>query len=236
MRHRFDLASPRLIWTWLMAFSTASIVILAGLGNAEAEKPLQDKDEIVILAFGDSLTAGYQIPPDTSFPAQLQAALRDKGYRVRVINSGVSGDTAAEGLARLDWSLDEKVDGAIVEFGANDALRGIDPKITEQSLGEILKSLKGRHIELLLAGMEAPRNWGPDYDNAFRSIYPKLAEQFGASLYPFFLKDVATVSRLNLTDGLHPTPQGVSIIVQNILPEVEKLIARIRAKRAMSHS
>jgi acyl-CoA thioesterase I len=236
MRHRFDFISPRLIWTWLAAFSTASIVILTGLGHASGEKPLQHKDEIVILAFGDSLTAGYQIPPDTSFPAQLQTALREKGYPVRVINSGVSGDTAAEGLGRLDWSLDEKVDGAIVEFGANDALRGIDPKITEQSLGEILKGLKDRHIELLLAGMEAPRNWGADYDIAFRSIYPGLAERFGAFFYPFFLKDVATVTRLNLVDGLHPTPEGVSIIVRNILPEVEKLIARIRAKQAASHS
>jgi acyl-CoA thioesterase I len=236
MTHRFDFASPRLIWTWLLAFSTAATVFLGGQDPARGEEPLREKDEIVILAFGDSLTAGYQIPPDKSFPAQLQAALRAKGYRVRVINSGVSGDTAAEGLARLDWSLDEKVDGAIVEFGANDALRGIDPKITERSLDEILKSLKDRHIELLLAGMEAPRNWGPDYDSAFQSIYPKLAEKSGASLYPFFLKDVATVSRLNLPDGLHPTPEGVSIIVQNILPEVEKLIARIRAKRATGHS
>src|SRR5208337_4119145 len=232
MRHRFDFASPRLIWTWLAAFSTASMVILAGLSQASGEKPLQDKDEIVILAFGDSLTAGYQIPPDTSFPAQLQAALRGKGYPVRVINSGVSGDTAADGLGRLEWSLDEKIDGAIVEFGANDALRGIDPKITERSLVEILKALKNKHIELLLAGMEAPRNWGPDYDDAFRAMYPRLAAEYGALFYPFFLKDVATVQSLNLADGLHPTPEGVGIIVRNFLPEAEKLIARIIEKRA----
>ncbi len=236
MRHRFDFASQRLIWTWLLAFSTASIAFLAMNVRAMAEEPVPDKDEIVILAFGDSLTAGYEIPPDTSFPAQLQAALRQKGYKVRVLNSGVSGNTAAEGLARLDWSLDEKVDGAIVEFGANDALRGIDPKNTEQALGEILKALKDRHIELLLSGMEAPRNWGPDYDDAFRAMYPRLASAYGALFYPFFLKDVATVRRLNLADGLHPTPEGVALIVQNFLPEAEKLIARIRQKRAMSHS
>jgi acyl-CoA thioesterase I len=236
MRHRFDCASPRFIWTWLLAFSTASMLFLTSQGSALGEEPMRDKDEIVILAFGDSLTAGYQIPPDKSFPAQLQAALREKGYRVRVLNSGVSGDTAAEGLARLDWSLEEKVDGAIVEFGANDALRGFDPKFTEQSIGEILKALKERHIELVLAGMEAPRNWGPDYDGAFRAMYPRLAERYGALLYPFFLKDVAAVHQLNLADGLHPTPEGVAVIVRNFLPEAEKLIARIREKRAMSHS
>ncbi len=197
---------------------------------------MQDQKEIVILAFGDSLTAGYQIPPGTAFPAQLQAALQAKGYRVRVLNSGVSGDTAADGLERLEWSLDEKADGAIVEFGANDALRGIDPKLTEQALAGILKSLKDKHIEILLAGMEAPRNWGPDYDEAFRAIYPRLAERYGALFYPFFLKDVAAVRSLNLADGLHPTPGGVAFIVQNILPEAEKLIARIRKLRAVNHS
>ncbi len=192
------------------------------------------RDEIVILAFGDSLTAGFRIPPDKAFPAQLQAALREKGYSARVLNSGVSGDTAADGLARLEWSLGEEVDGAIVEFGANDALRGIDPKVTEPSLAEILKVLKEKRIELLLAGMEAPRNWGPDYDGAFRAMYPRLAQEYGAVFYPFFLKEVAAVPSLNLADGLHPTPEGVAIIVRNILPEVEKLIARIREKRALN--
>jgi acyl-CoA thioesterase I len=234
MRHRFDFVSPRVIWIWLLAFTTASAAFLPGtLAKGEA---VRDADEIVILAFGDSLMAGFQIPPDKAFPAQLQAALRKKGYPVRVLNSGVSGDTAADGLARLDWSLDEKVDGAIVEFGANDALRGIDPKITARSLEAILKSLKDRNIALLLAGMEAPRNWGNDYDDAFRGMYPRLAQEYGTLFYPFFLKDVATVRSLNLADGLHPTPEGVAIIVRNILPEAEKLIARIRAVRAMNHT
>ena len=199
--------------------------------HAEA---IEDNEEIVLLAFGDSLMAGYQIPLDKAFPAQLQAALREKGYNARVINSGVSGDTAGEGLARLDWSLNEKVDGAIVEFGANDALRGIDPKVTEPSLDEILKVLKGKHIDVLLAGMEAPRNWGKDYDDAFRAMYPRLAAKYDALFYPFFLKDVATMHSLNLPDGLHPTPEGVGVVVRNIMPEVEKLIARIRERRALT--
>ena len=234
MRHRFHFASPRFIWSWFVAFSILSIAFWAARSVAAEGQSAPDKNGIVILAFGDSLSAGYHIPPDKAFPAQLQAALREKGYPVRVLNSGVSGDTAGDGLARLEWSLDEKVDGAIVEFGANDALRGIDPKVTEQALAGILKALKEKHIELLLAGMEAPRNWGPDYDDAFRAMYPRLAQGSGARLYPFFLKDVAGVQPLNLADGLHPTPEGVAIIVRNILPEVEKLIARIREKRATS--
>jgi acyl-CoA thioesterase-1 len=236
MTHRFEIAPPGLIWTRLLVFATAAFVIFcAGDARAQADAA-QDKQEIVLLSFGDSLMAGFQIPPAKAFPAQLEAALREKGYAVRVLNSGVSGDTAADGLARLDWSLNEKVDGAIVEFGANDALRGIDPKVTEPSLDEILKILKERRIELLVAGMEAPRNWGKDYDDAFRAIYPRLAAKYGALIYPFFLKDVATVRALNLPDGLHPTPEGVGVIVRNILPEVEKLIARIRERRAMSRS
>jgi acyl-CoA thioesterase-1 len=235
MIHRFDVAPPRVIWTWLLAFATAAAAFSV-LPGAPAQAEPRRGDEIVILAFGDSLMSGYHIPPDKSFPAQLEAALREKGYPVRIVNSGVAGDTAAEGLARLDWSLDEKVDGAIVEFGANDALRGIDPKITLRSLAAILASLKEKHIALLLAGMEAPRNWGEEYASGFRAIYPKLAADYSTLFYPFFLKDVATVGGLNLPDGLHPTPEGVAIIVRNILPEVEKLIARIREARATGRS
>ncbi|MGA7328512.1 MAG: arylesterase [Rhodomicrobium sp.] len=234
--HRLNAAPQRLIWTWLLAFATAAVVFSASRqGYAEEKAPAKD-GEVVILAFGDSLTAGYMIPPDKSFPAQLQAALRAKGYAVRILNSGVSGDTAEEGLDRLDWSLVEKVDGAIVEFGANDALRGLDPKVTERALDAMLKSLSGKRIELLLAGMEAPRNWGEAYDKAFRNIYPRLSQKYGAIFYPFFLRDVATIARLNLADGLHPTPEGVAIIVNNILPDVEMLIARIRENRATKHS
>lgn len=228
MNHRFKIASPGMIWTRRLLFATAAFVTLCGGAIARE----LDSKEIVLLAFGDSLVAGYQIPLDTAFPAQLEAALRAKGYNVRVINSGVSGNTAAEGLARLEWSLDGQIDGAIVEFGANDALRGIDPKLTEPSLDAILKTLKDKEIEVLVAGMEAPRNWGKDYDDAFREMYPRVAAKYGALLYPFFMKDVATVRGLNLADGLHPTPEGVGVVVRNILPDVEKLIARIQEKRA----
>ena len=234
MSHRSKIAAPGLIWTRLLVFATAAIVTFYAANAPAHAEAVQEKQEIVILSFGDSLMAGYQIPIDKAFPAQLEEALREKGYSVRVVNSGVSGDTAAEGLARLDWSLNEKVDGAIVEFGANDALRGIEPKITEPSLDEILKTLKDKRIELLVAGMEAPRNWGKDYDDAFRAMYPRLAAKYGALLYPFFLKDVATVRSLSLADGLHPTPEGVAVVVRNILPEVEKLIGRIREKHEMT--
>ena len=210
MSHRFKVMSPGLIWTRLLVFATVAIVTFYAVNAPARAQAAQDKQEIVILSFGDSLMAGYHIPIDKAFPAQLQAALREKGYSVRVLNSGVSGDTAADGLARLDWSLNEKVDGAIVEFGANDALRGFDPKVTEPSLDEILKMLKEKRIELLVAGMEAPRNWGKDYDDAFRAMYPRLATKYGALLYPFFLKDVATVRSLSLPDGMHPTPEGVA--------------------------
>lgn len=235
MKHRLDIALPGLIWPWIAAISTAAIAFLFAC-SASAQNQEASNGEIVILAFGDSLTAGYLLPPDKSFPAQLQGALRDKGHNVRVINSGVSGDTAADGLARLDWSLNEKVDGAIVEFGGNDALRGFDPKITQPSLDAILQGLKDRRIELLVAGMEAPRNWGPDYDDAFRKMYSVVAEKYGALLYPFFLKDVATVRSLNLSDGLHPTSEGVAVIVRNILPTVETLIERIKEKRTSGPS
>ncbi|MFZ1109995.1 MAG: arylesterase [Rhodomicrobium sp.] len=236
MRHLLESSRTGSIWRRLFVFATAALILFYG-GSARADaEAAQGRQEIVILAFGDSLMAGYQIPIGKAFPAQLEAALKAKGYPVRVINSGVSGDTAADALARLDWSLNEKIDGAIVELGANDALRGLDPKATEPSLDEILKALKARGVELLVAGFEAPRNWGKDYDDAFRAMYPRLAEKYGALLYPFFLKDVATVRTLNLPDGMHPTPEGVAAVVRNILPEVEKLIARIREKRATSPS
>jgi acyl-CoA thioesterase I len=231
MKHRIDFASPRLIWTRATVFAMAAIAILGVAAQPWAAGVMKGEAEIVILAFGDSLTAGFNLPPSDSFPAQLQTALREKGYSVRVINSGVSGDTASDGLARLEWSLDEKIDGAIVEFGANDALRGIDPKITERALSGVLSGLRERNIPLLLAGMEAPRNWGEDYDAAFREMFPRLAARYGALFYPFFLKDVAMVRSLNLTDGLHPTKEGVAAIVRNFLPEAEKLIANIRQRR-----
>ena len=231
MRYRF-LVATLTIYAAALGFATA----LAPFLPEAAAGPAGGDQDLVLLAFGDSLTAGYMLPQDKAFPAQLEAALRAKGYAVRVINSGVSGDTAADGLARLDWSLDESVDGAIVEMGANDALRGLDPSVTRPALENILKTLADRHIDVLLAGMEAPRNWGKDYDDRFRAMYVELAERFGTGFYPFFLKDVATVPKLNLTDGMHPTPDGVAVIVRNMLPTVENLIARIRRRKGFGPS
>jgi acyl-CoA thioesterase-1 len=178
-----------------------------------------------ILALGDSLTAGYGLDTAESFPAKLEKALRAKGHDVTVINAGVSGDTAAMGLDRLDWSLTGDVSAAIVELGANDALRGLDPKQAEAALDQIVTKLQSKNIKVLLAGMKAPPNLGPDYVTAFDSIYPRLSEKHGVTLYPFFLEGVAADPKLNQADGLHPTAPGVDIIVRNILPAVETLIA-----------
>jgi acyl-CoA thioesterase-1 len=183
---------------------------------------------IRIVALGDSLTAGFGLSPAEAFPAQLERALGQRGHRVTIANAGVSGDTAAGGLARLDWSVPEGTDAVILELGANDALRGSDPARAEAALDAILTRLGQRRIPVLLAGMRAPRQLGPDYVQAFDAIYPRLARKHGAILYPFFLDGVAGDRTLNLLDGIHPTGQGIARIVQGILPKVEQLIARVR--------
>ncbi len=188
--------------------------------------------QIRIVAFGDSLTAGYGLPPAAAFPVQLQAALKARGHAVEVVNAGVSGDTTAAALDRFDWAVPDNADAAIVELGANDALRGLDPARARANLDAILSKLKARGLPVLLAGMGAPRNLGPEYVAAFDRIYPELAEQHGAILYPFFLDGVALKPELNLRDGIHPTEEGVSVIVARILPQVEALIARVEKARA----
>ena len=182
---------------------------------------------VKILALGTSLTQGYGLPPGTEFPAVLQARLRKMGIDATVINAGVSGDTSAGGLARLGWSLAGHPDAAIVELGSNDALRGLPPSETEKNLSSILAQLKAAHVPVLLCGMMAPRNLGPDYARQFDPIYPKLAKQYHVLLYPFFLAGVAMNPRLNQADGIHPDPAGVRIIVAKMLPYVKKLIAEI---------
>jgi acyl-CoA thioesterase-1 len=179
-----------------------------------------------IVVLGDSLTAGYGLPTDQAFPAQLQKALAAKGLAVNVINAGVSGDTSSGGLARLDWSVSDDPDAVIVELGANDALRGISPTVTEKALDAILSRLTGRGIPVLLCGMLAPPNMGADYANAFNAIYPKLAARHKVDLYAFFLDGVAAERSLNQADGLHPTADGVAKIVTRILPKVEDLVRR----------
>jgi len=182
-----------------------------------------------IVAFGDSLTAGYGLAANEAFPVQLQRALDAKGLAVNVVNAGVSGDTSAGGLSRLDWSVPDGTDAVILELGANDALRGFDPEITRKALETMLRRLKERKISVLLCGMVAPPNLGAEYGRAFNSIYPDLAAQTGAILYPFFLAGVAADPKLNQRDGLHPTAAGVAVIVERILPQVEQLIARAKA-------
>ena len=181
-----------------------------------------------IVALGDSLTAGLGLPANEAFPAVLQSALRAKDYDVAVINAGVSGDTAADGLARYDWATAEGADALIVELGANDMLRGLKPAGTKKTLADILDKAKAANIPVLLAGMRAAPNLGLDYGRAFDAIYPALAQKYGAILYPFFLDGVAADPKLNQADGLHPTAAGVVVIVQNILPAVEQLLAQAK--------
>jgi acyl-CoA thioesterase-1 len=183
-----------------------------------------------IVALGDSLTAGYQLPAQDAFPVQLERALKAKGFAVEISNAGVSGDTSSGGLARLDWSVPDSTDAVILELGANDMLRAVDPKVTREALTGIVRRLKARGIEVLLCGMLAARNLGPDYTKAFDPIYPDLAAANGLLLYPFFLNGIAGDAKLNQGDGLHPTAAGVAKIVTGILPKVEELVARVRAK------
>jgi acyl-CoA thioesterase I len=186
---------------------------------------------VKIVALGDSLTAGYGLPEKDGFVPRLQAALTAKGLTVDVSNAGVSGDTAADGLAHLDWSVPDGTDAVIVELGANDMLRGLNPTVTRDALDTILRRLTQRHIAVLLCGMRAAPNLGPEYGRAFDSIYPDLAAKYGVLLYPFFLDGVAANLSLVQSDGMHPNPTGVGIIVERVLPKVEELLARARSQR-----
>ncbi len=176
------------------------------------------------MVLGDSLTAGYGLEPEAAFPAQLQQALQGLGYTVRVINAGVSGDTSAGGLARLDWALADRPQLVMIELGANDALRGLPPEQTRQNLDAIITRLKQAQIAVLLTGMRAPRNFGPDYYTKFDAIYPELADRHQIAFYPFFLQGVATIPAYNQVDGLHPNPVGVKRIVQGVLPTLIPLL------------
>jgi acyl-CoA thioesterase I len=185
-------------------------------------------ETITVLALGDSLTAGLGLDPAQAFPARLEAALKVKGHDVVVMNAGVSGDTAAQGAARLDWSLTDDVDAVLVELGANDALRGLPVDQAETALDDILGKLKTRNLPTLLLGMRAPPNLGPDYVADFEAMYPKLASKHGAALYPFFLEGVAADPKLNQADGIHPNVAGVDEIVNRILPNVEAVLAAMK--------
>jgi acyl-CoA thioesterase-1 len=183
---------------------------------------------IRILALGTSLTQGLGLPPGTELTALLEAKLKANGIDATVINAGVSGDSSAGGLARLDWSLADNPHAAIVELGSNDALRGIAPQETEKNLSAILSKLQGRHIPVLLLGMKAPRNLGPEYDAAFDAIYPKLAKKYDTLFYPFVLDGVAMNAKLNQADGIHPNPAGERIIADRLFPDVLLLAQKVK--------
>lgn len=213
--------------------------LLAALFNAAillTLTPAEAKAPVKLVAFGDSLTAGYLLKPDESFPAQLAKALTAKGYAVDITNAGVSGDTTAAGLERFDWAIPEGTEAVILELGANDALRGQSPADAKANLDTIITKLKERNIAVLLTGMLAPTNWGPDYARDFDGMFRELAEKHGLILYPFFLEGVALDKSLNLDDGLHPNGKGVAKIVQNILPQVEDLLRQVETQRARLQS
>jgi acyl-CoA thioesterase-1 len=209
----------------IMALMTAVMAYAEG-PSAGAAKPVK------MVVLGDSLSAGLGLPANAAFPAKLQKALEAKGIKVDMINAGVSGDTASGGRERLDWSVPEGTDGVILELGANDGLRGTDPAVTRAALSDILSRLKARGIAVLICGMVAPPNYGSDYAARFNAIYPELSKSFGVPLYPFFLEGVAADAKLNQADGMHPTADGVDIVVRNILPTVEAFVGTISGQRS----
>lgn len=196
--------------------------LLVTMTNSQAAQPTK----LVIL--GDSLTAGYGLQVGEAFPARLEAGLRARGHDVVVVNAGVSGDTAKQGLERLDWSVEADADAVILELGANDALRGVEPNETRNSLERIIVRLKERKIPVMLAGMLAPPNLGASYKEIFDAVYPELAKRHGIALYPFFLDGVASEQAFNLDDGMHPNAKGVDEIVRRMLPSVEEFLARVK--------
>lgn len=214
-------------WLLLAAATTAALAQTTAQNAAQAAN-----SSVRIVVFGDSLVAGFQLKAADAFPAQLERALKARGHAVDVINAGVSGDTTASGLDRLRWSIPDKADAVIVELGANDALRGLDPAKAKANLDKIITEIKSTGAEVLLAGMVAPPNMGDVYGRAFNAIYPDLAAKHGTLLYPFFLDGVVMENRLNLNDGIHPNGKGVAEITKRILPNVEQLIERVRTRQA----
>jgi acyl-CoA thioesterase I len=206
-------------------------LMTAGMASAQTSSAAPAK-AIKMVVLGDSLSAGLGLSGAAAFPARLQKSLETKGIKVEMINAGVSGDTASGGRDRLDWSVPEGTEAVILELGANDALRGTDPNVTRAALSDILTRLKARKIAVLLCGMLAPPNYGAEYAARFNAIYPELAKSFDVPLYPFFLEGVAAEAKLNQPDGIHPTAEGVDLIVKNILPTVEAFLGTISGQRS----
>jgi acyl-CoA thioesterase-1 len=213
-------------FAWLLVLATSTLLAASAFAqNSTVNGPVK------LVVLGDSLSAGLGLPAADAFPAKLEKALKDKGINVTIGNAGVSGDTTSGGLDRLDWSVPENTQGVILELGANDALRGTDPKVTRAALDEILKRLKARHVAVLLCGMLSPPNYGAEYAAQFNAIYPDLAKTYDVPLYPFFLDGVAADTKLNQADGMHPTAEGVAVIVKNMLPAVEAFLGTIHERK-----
>jgi acyl-CoA thioesterase-1 len=207
------------------------LLMTAGTAFAQTAAAAVTKP-IKMVVLGDSLSAGLGLSASAAFPERLQKSLRTNGIAVDMINAGVSGDTSSGGRDRLDWSVPEGTEAVILELGANDALRGTDPAVTRAALSDILTRLKARGIAVLLCGMVAPPNYGSDYSARFNAIYPDLAKSFGVPLYPFFLEGVAADAGLNQADGIHPTAEGVDLIVKNILPTVQAFLGTVSGQRS----
>ena len=205
-------------------FAAAAFGLAVGASTAATERPVK------IVAFGDSLTAGYGLPASDTFPAKLAHALKAKGIKVEIINAGVSGDTASGGLARLDWSVPKDADAVIIELGANDALRGVDPAVTRKALQAILQRLKSHASRFSCAACTRRPTWARSSCRAYHQMYQELAQTYDVILYPFFLDGVAGRAELNQSDGIHPTAKGVDLIVDEILPKVEELVAKVKAR------
>jgi acyl-CoA thioesterase-1 len=213
----------------MLVWGLALIAAESGFAQGLA---VQQPKPIKMVVLGDSLSAGLGLPASAAFPERLKKSLDSNGIMVDMVNAGVSGDTSSGGRDRLDWSVPEGTEAVIVELGANDALRGIDPAVTRAALSDILTRLKARKIAVLLCGMIAPPNYGSEYSAKFNAIYPELAKSLGVPLYPFFLQGVAADASLNQADGMHPTAEGVDVIVQNILPTVEAFLGPISGQRS----
>jgi acyl-CoA thioesterase I len=222
-------------WMFVHILVLAMALMTAGaaLAQSQAQPPAAGAAKpIKTVVLGDSLSAGLGLTASAAFPAKLQKSLKANGIEVDMINAGVSGDTSSGGRDRLDWSVPEGTEAVILELGANDALRGIDPKVTRAALTDILTRLKARGVAVLLCGMVAPPNYGSDYAARFNAIYPDLAKSFGVPLYPFFLEGVAADAKLNQADGIHPTAEGVDVIVKNIMPAVQAFLGAISGQRS----
>ncbi len=213
LRFRYGDASD-----FVNALMVMALVTFALPGRPAADQTLR------ILVLGDSLSAGYGLMLPQSFPSQLEHALNEDGINAKIINAGVSGDTSAGGLSRLDWALSEEVDAVIIELGANDGLRALEPEETFRNLDSIISNVKQRGLAILLAGMRAPPNLGADYGHAFASLYPRLAKKHKVTLYPFFLEGVATIPELNQDDTIHPNAEGVKVVIEGILPYVKEML------------